>query len=331
MKIAVIIPAYNAEATLGLCLERLLANQGPAFDILVVDDASQDGTRAVARRYPCTLIPMEQNGGPGAARNAGAARSQADLLLFLDADCAAPLDWVARYAHLFAAHSDMACICSGYNTALTHSFWARFQYRDTLYNQQFTPRHPRWASSCNFGCRREAFWRAGGFPEIYLNEEMEFFYFLTETDRILWEPTLGARHHFHTTMRAYARQQRGWGASVVETYMKYPPIFFAEGTVDQAGLSGQLALTGCIPIGLALLFVNVGWGVLLLLGLLGGILGLNIQFLQYLKANESQGFCFRAVPAILLRNGVWFTGMLHAALRNFRRWPAFVRYGLTRR
>jgi hypothetical protein len=90
-----------------------------------------------------------------------------------------------RYAAFFAERPDIACICSGYSDCATQAFWERFQFLDTLYNQQFTPEHPRWASSCNFGCRRDAFWSAGGFPEIYLNEDMEFFFFLSEKHDVL--------------------------------------------------------------------------------------------------------------------------------------------------
>jgi glycosyltransferase involved in cell wall biosynthesis len=51
--ISLIIPAYNEEAYLGACLDAVMANiAGKAFEVIVVDNNSTDGTKAVAERYP---------------------------------------------------------------------------------------------------------------------------------------------------------------------------------------------------------------------------------------------------------------------------------------
>ncbi len=89
--VSVIIAAYNAEAFIGRAIASALAQTLPPREILVVDDCSTDGTRAVveaaARKNPMIrVIAMPCNGGPSAARNAGIAQARGDWLAVLDAD-----------------------------------------------------------------------------------------------------------------------------------------------------------------------------------------------------------------------------------------------------
>jgi glycosyltransferase involved in cell wall biosynthesis len=89
MDVTVVVPMHNAEATIGQCLDSIAAQTLPPTRILVVDDASTDGSVAVARRSGITgleVVRLEHNVGPGASRNAGAARAQTEWLAFLDAD-----------------------------------------------------------------------------------------------------------------------------------------------------------------------------------------------------------------------------------------------------
>lgn len=323
--ISVIVPSYNSAETIGRCLESLRKNTYPSFAVYVVDDCSTDDTAGIADSFGCNVLRTDRNRGPGHARNLGARHAQSPVLLFVDSDCEVRSNWIERYAATFAQHPEVACICSGYSESVTQSFWARFQFLDTIYNQQFTPEHPRWASSCNFGCRTDAFWSVGGFPEIYLNEDMEFFFFLSEKHRILWRADLGVVHHFHSMPSAYAKQQYGWGKSVVETYLKHPEIFFSPGTIAAGNISLQLVLLGLVGIG-------AGWGafwnkasgaVIVLLSFLCVLL-LNWPFFRFLKARAGLSFAGESMAAVIVRNTVWLLGMLHGAARYFYRWPGFV-------
>lgn len=91
-----IIPARNAEATLGRCLEALVRQdlQQP-FEVIVVDDGSEDETAAIAARAgaPVRLIGQSRQ-GQAAARNVGVAAATGELLAFTDADCFPRPDWL---------------------------------------------------------------------------------------------------------------------------------------------------------------------------------------------------------------------------------------------
>jgi glycosyltransferase involved in cell wall biosynthesis len=81
-----VVPAYNEEARIGAVLPALLA--APELDeILVVNDGSRDGTAAVSRRFRAVrTLDLPENRGKGAAMRVGALETDADFLLFIDAD-----------------------------------------------------------------------------------------------------------------------------------------------------------------------------------------------------------------------------------------------------
>src|SRR5580658_4469519 len=97
--ISVIVPAYNASATIGLTLEALSKqNCFQPFEVIVVDDGSSDGTADIvvgaglepaptepARTRPARVKYVRQdNAGPASARNHGARLAQGEYLAFTD-------------------------------------------------------------------------------------------------------------------------------------------------------------------------------------------------------------------------------------------------------
>jgi glycosyltransferase involved in cell wall biosynthesis len=87
MKIAVIVPVFNAEATLAETLASIHAQSRPADEVIVVDDGSRDAAAALAEAHPLAPRVLRlANGGAAAAMNAGVAAAGADLIAFLDSD-----------------------------------------------------------------------------------------------------------------------------------------------------------------------------------------------------------------------------------------------------
>lgn len=86
MRVAVIVPAYNEEERLPVVLEAIKAAK-LVDEIVVVSDGSTDGTYELAASDPAVkAIQLEANLGKGGAMRAGAESTDADVILFLDAD-----------------------------------------------------------------------------------------------------------------------------------------------------------------------------------------------------------------------------------------------------
>lgn len=88
--VSVVVPAFNAEATLERTLHSVAAQDYARLEILIVDDGSADSTAAIAERF-CAAEPRARllrtgNGGVAAARNHGIARARGEFIAPIDAD-----------------------------------------------------------------------------------------------------------------------------------------------------------------------------------------------------------------------------------------------------
>ncbi len=102
-RFSVIIPAFDAAATLPATLASLHRQTCTDWEALVVDDGSTDATRAIAAAAgPRVRLLANPEKGPSAARNHGAVQAQADILAFLDADDLWAPEKLARMAEAFA-------------------------------------------------------------------------------------------------------------------------------------------------------------------------------------------------------------------------------------
>ena len=98
MRVAVVIPAFQAAATIGDVVARTRAAI-PQAEIIVVDDGSSDGTGDEGRRRGATLVTHPRNRGKGVALRTGIARAcanDADLIVTLDADGQHPPEEIPR-------------------------------------------------------------------------------------------------------------------------------------------------------------------------------------------------------------------------------------------
>ena len=88
--VSVVIPVYNTEQYLGQTLESIVSQTLSGLDIIVIDDGSTDGSRAVAERMASTdpriRIFSQPNGGLSEARNAGLRHVRGEYVYFMDSD-----------------------------------------------------------------------------------------------------------------------------------------------------------------------------------------------------------------------------------------------------
>jgi len=94
-RISVVIPVYNGEATIGYTIECVLQQYLPAFEVIVVDDGSTDGTEQIVRKYRSRIVYLPKpNGGPASARNHGVRFAHGDYVAFTDSDCLPEGNWL---------------------------------------------------------------------------------------------------------------------------------------------------------------------------------------------------------------------------------------------
>jgi len=101
--VSIIIPARNASRTIARCVQAVLAQKSftRPYEVIVVDDGSDDVTAAIANGFGVRVIRLEEGMGPAAARNAGAAVAKGEILVFTDADCEPESNWLEEMIRPF--------------------------------------------------------------------------------------------------------------------------------------------------------------------------------------------------------------------------------------
>jgi glycosyltransferase involved in cell wall biosynthesis len=172
--ISVVVPAYNAESSLALCLQAVARSAGGTAEVIVVDDGSQDGSGEVARRHGAMVLRHDRPRGPAAARNAGAARARGDVVFFLDADVVLAEDAIPRVRAAFAGDPGLAALFGSYDDAPAAGTFVS-DYRNLLHHfvhQTACEDSQSFWAGCG-AVRRGVFLALGGFDEGYRRPSIE--------------------------------------------------------------------------------------------------------------------------------------------------------------
>jgi glycosyltransferase involved in cell wall biosynthesis len=114
LPVTAVIPAYLCAATIERAVRSARAQTAPAAEILVVDDASGDGTDALAAAAGARVVVHDRNRGEGASRNTGLAEAREPWVAFLDGDDEWLPDhlatlWAARDGHVLVGSAALGC------------------------------------------------------------------------------------------------------------------------------------------------------------------------------------------------------------------------------
>jgi glycosyltransferase involved in cell wall biosynthesis len=200
-RISIIIPNYNMGHTIGPCLEAACASDYGNFEVIVVDDCSDDDSLDIIRRYPCRLIRLTKRSGASAARNEGARSADGEILFFIDADCLLLKDSLA-IANEAYGQSGPDCVLGGTYTErpLDDVFFSRFQSVTINYAENKMGDSADYVAAHAMILNRETFCTCGGFPEDFLPiiEDVEFSHRLRRLGcRLRMVPGLEVRHIFN--------------------------------------------------------------------------------------------------------------------------------------
>ena len=218
--VSVIMPVLNAEAHLAEAIGSVTAQTVPDFELILVDDGSTDGSRAIAEaaaaadpRIRLVVRGPEDPHGPGPARNAGIAAARGDFVAFLDADDRFERHMLAETLAAMKAHPEVAMVygptCWWYPdgsrpdwTEQTDGRAGRVHRPPSLLTAVLLLQDGHVPCVCSVLIRRSAVAEHGGFEEAFRLYE----------DQALWVKVF-LRHPVYITGRTLSRYRQHAGSA----------------------------------------------------------------------------------------------------------------------
>jgi glycosyltransferase involved in cell wall biosynthesis len=210
LTLSIIVPVHQGAHILPKSLGALADSDLPrdSWELIVVDDASTDGTAQVAAQYADTVVTLGRKPqGPSYARNRGVEAARGDIIVFIDADVCVHRETLGRFAKIFAENPGFSAVFGSYDAAPPAPGLVS-QYRNLLHHwvhqQNGGDAETFWA-----GCgavRRDVFLAAGMYDEWHFSrpqiEDIELGHRLKALGhQISLEPDIQATHLKHWTLR----------------------------------------------------------------------------------------------------------------------------------
>jgi len=191
MNFSVIVPAYNASRTISSCLEAIFNSDFKDFEVVVIDDASNDSTVEIAKKFPCRIVESAKHLGTHNIRNMAKNESRYDTLVYIDSDILIEPGTLIKIEHSFKEEPDLAAVVGVLSK--THPNNGYFSQYKNLYMHYVLNKCPRYIDfiyGSIYAIKKEHFqecWPLGRFGEdtdlgmrmcrknlkILLNKEME--------------------------------------------------------------------------------------------------------------------------------------------------------------
>lgn len=231
--VSIIIPVYNRAEELSQCLSSLKSMDYPGdrLEIIVVDDASQDQTAAVARRFGARLFIQPHNQGQSAARNVGASAAQGEIVAFIDSDCIADSQWIKELVPFF--QDPRIALVGGYVGAYYREKpLDRYEAVCSALNmgsEQVLGQGSQsvfYVPTCNMLIRKDEYTKIGGLDEkLRVGEDVDLCWrLMAEGHHLVYVPKGMVKHkHRNRFLSAHVRRF-DYGTSEAVLYARFPQI-----------------------------------------------------------------------------------------------------------
>jgi len=222
----VVVPVYDDAAALARCLETL-----DGVQVTVVDDGSADAAavRDLADKHRATVVRLERNNGPAAARNRGSAHGAADLVAFVDSDAVVDVRALSRLSEHFAdpdvvavAPRVRAAVDAGGVLGALAVSWSPLDLGPEPAHVHAGGRIA-YVPSTVLMVRREPLLAVGGFDEsMRYGEDVDLVWRLIERGGcVRYEPAATATHDEPSTWTSWLRRRIAYGTSAAPLAVRH--------------------------------------------------------------------------------------------------------------
>jgi glycosyltransferase involved in cell wall biosynthesis len=228
-KVSVVVATYNGSRTLGFCLKSLGQLNYPDYEVIVVDDGSRDRVPEIVREFPRVRYIRQENKGLSVARNTGIQASTGEIVAFTDDDCRADEDWL-YYIVGDLLDSDFAGI-GGHNFLPPEDSCVAAAVMASPggpAHVMLTDRLAEHIPGCNMVFYKWALLQVGMFDPIYrkAGDDVDLCWRLQDSQlRIGFSHAGFVWHYRRSTVKAYLKQQAGYGEAEALLISHHPEHF----------------------------------------------------------------------------------------------------------
>ena len=228
-RVSVLVCSYNGSKTLDGCLTSLERLSYPDYEVVLVDDGSTDAVPEIAARHPSVRYHAQPNRGLSAARNTALELASGEIVAYTDDDCFADEDWL--YFLVAKLLGRDASAVGGPNLLPTHDG----PVAACVSASPGAPAHiliddhvAEHIPGCNMAFWKDRLKAIGGFNPLYTKagDDVDVCWRLqNEGDTIVYSPAAMVWHHRRSTVKAYLKQQRGYGEAEALLKRNHPEKF----------------------------------------------------------------------------------------------------------
>ncbi len=221
--VSVVVCSYNGARTLRDCLNSLQHLHYPNYEVVFIDDGSKDNTQEIMKEFPGVRNIAQVNKGLSAARNAGIAAAQGEVVAFTDSDCMADRDWLYFLVHALLS-ADFAAV-GGPNISPPATDWIQA----TVGAAPGSPSHvlltdtiAEHVPGCNMAYHKWALEEIGGFDPEYrkAGDDVDVCWRLMQRGYVIgFSPAAVVWHYRRFEVSTYFSQQSGYGEA--EAMLRY--------------------------------------------------------------------------------------------------------------
>ncbi len=237
-RVSVLVCTYNGSRTIRDCCDGLRAVTYPNYEVIVVDDGSNDGVGDMAAEYGYRVI-RQANAGLSNARNTALNAAAGEIVVYLDDDARPDPHWLHYIAHTFMTSNHAAV--GGPNIAPPGDG----PIADCVANAPGGPIHVLISDTiaehipgCNFAVRRDCLLDIGGFDAKFriAGDDVDVCWRLQERGwTVGFAHAAMVWHHRRNSVKAYLRQQKNYGRAESMLEKKWPWKYNAAGHVPWQG------------------------------------------------------------------------------------------------
>ena len=239
MKLSIVIPTRNRAVKLERTLRSLAVQTVPpnAYEVVVVDNGSSDGTAELLPRYgrnfPNWQGLREAQPGAAAARNRGVLASRGEVVVFLDDDVIATSDLLQEHLNAQAAHRGSAVlgyVRNGWNETGSAFYWV-LSHKELMHSFRFSdPSDVSFVHfySCNVSIPRAALLRVGLFDEGFTGaafEDIDLGYRLRRSGcRLIFNSNATVTHEPVLSLDGFRHKRFNAGSGLHRLITKHPEL-----------------------------------------------------------------------------------------------------------